>query len=107
MWPCSSAAATVMTLAVLPGANWVATGMSVVEATLAGADGSNVGYWAIARMCPVPGCMTTIEQFFALSMWTRCAHSRSASYCMAGLIVSRRLRAATGWRTLASDNGIC
>src|SRR5712691_5180623 len=109
VWPPRSrAAATVMVLAVLPGSNTLATGMSVVRSRFCGtAAGLNVGHWAIARILPVDGCMITTEQLSARVSLTRSAHARSASHCSPDWMVSRRFPAGTrGW-TLSWVSGIC
>jgi len=95
-----------MTLAVLPGWNTFCTGMSVVAATLAGSDGLNVGYCASARICPVRGCITTTEQFVACAFLTSAAHACSAYHWMSAWIVSFRLPAGTGARSVCSVPGI-
>src|SRR5882724_5753200 len=96
--PFSSAAATVMGLSVLPGAKTLVAAMLRVASMLLGWLGLNVGYCAMARILPVPGCMTTIEQLRARATLTRIWHCRWASYWMVELMVSRRLRAGTGAR---------
>ena len=107
VWPpCSSAAATVMTFAVLPGWNTFCTGISAVAATLAGLAGLKVGYWASARIRPVCGCITTTEQFVAWVALTSAAHCCSAYHWMSDWMVSFRLPAASGALTICSVCGM-
>src|SRR6266581_1791395 len=101
-----NAAAAVITLAVLPGANTLASAMSFVAGTLAGATGLKVGYCASARIRPVLGCMTTTVQFLALVLATCRAHSCSAFHWMSDWIVSRRFPAGTASLTVDSVPGI-
>src|SRR6516162_7905978 len=70
VWPCSSAAAAVITLAVLPGGKIEELGMSTVDATLVTLVGVNVGYCAMARILPVLGSSTTTMQLSALFAFT-------------------------------------
>ena len=51
------------TLPVLPGSNTSDTGR--FREVVVGWDGLNDGYWAMARIRPVPGCMITTEQLSA------------------------------------------
>src|SRR6185437_2627166 len=101
-----NAAAAVITLAVLPGANTFSTSMSLVAQMLAGAAGLNVGYCANARILPVLGCMTTTVQFLALVLATCSAHSCSAFHWMSDWMVSRRWPAGTASLTVDSVPGI-
>src|ERR1035438_10032717 len=78
--PCSSAAAAVITFAVLPGWNTSATGMSVAAAAIDGKAGLNDGAWASVRIRPVLGCMTTAVQLSASTLRTCAAQACSASY---------------------------
>ncbi len=107
VWPPrSNEAATVTTFAVLPGSKTLDTGMSLVDATVAGELGLNSGHWAIARIFPVFGSMITTEQLAAWVNATRSWQAFCASYCRSDWIVRRRFRAGTcGW-TLSWVSGM-
>ena len=80
--------------------------MSVVAASLAGSVGLNVGYCASARMRPVCGCITTIEQVLAPAALISAAHCCSAYHWMSAWTVSRRLSPGTGDLTICSVCGM-
>ena len=100
------AAAAVITLAVLPGSNTLATGMSVVSARLAGCAGLNDGAWAMARILPVPGCMMTTVQLVASVFLTSRAQACSASHCRPATRLSRTLSPGTICRVVCPATGI-
>ncbi len=100
------AAAAVITLAVLPGSNTLATGMSVVSATLAGWAGLNDGDCAMARIFPVLGCMMTTVQLLASVFFTSCAQACSASHCRLARMVSRTLSPGTICRVVCPATGM-
>ena len=104
--PCSSAAAAVITLAVLPGGKIPATGRSTVSARLVTLPGWKVGYWARARILPVCGCMTTIVQLSALVTRIRWAQACWAAHCNGARMVSRTLPPGTMGRPLSEANGM-
>src|ERR1700722_6410464 len=84
-----------MDLSVLPGAKTSFVLMLLVSPVRLKSAGVSVGHCAIARIAPVCGFITMIEQLRAWNIATRAWHSRSAEYWMSALIVRRRLRPPT------------
>src|SRR5262249_23621615 len=104
---CSSAAAAVITLAVLPGGKIADTGRSTVAARLVMWLGWEVGDWGRAEILPLDGSMTTTGPLGAFVRRDCLAPACCASHCRVETMVSRTLLPGTIDCDLPAVTGIC